>query len=515
MRHSAGVSDFRQITAVDCHISTPETNKPEVTCISDDTNTSLSKESPPSCVLLSCVTCGAPLSQQQVRVHYDPSLFRRRTNRSHEAAIHSRWRRLLRQNPRLYNGSKFRIAAVSLDRATNSDQCCRFVCLSLGLTCYRDHMGTNCCEAAARLLQEAGITIHGNSQAFLADCLGVGALLLTADNRFVFVRRAGWTGEYPSRLDRPGGHAEPDYLLKRLPSQPVADCSGGVRDDSWLEILQKERLPEELVCHEVFDSVRREVSDELGISGTHLSRPLLLALARDSNCAGRPTLEFIIRCSLPSTEVLRVYREGKHSEADESVGLVFLHLDDVTSCHSVEQLNRENPITIHQLDEVSDDVSSAANGHISSVIETTANEDISDRVNGEEMESDPDSELLPAINQSDCCPTEENTDGAELVCTTTPCNSVRTSTTATSSPCSVVDARDQAAVDEEVTENGRGGGPGATIREVVESGSTEDSSLSVVQKPTLSGVWNDMTPACKASVCLLQRFNLSQLTFNF
>ncbi|XP_037072618.1 uncharacterized protein LOC119093719 [Pollicipes pollicipes] len=231
-----------------------------------------------------------PLEQDDVSVCFDPARFARKTNPAQEQAIDSQWRRQCRQNPRLFNGSKFRYAGL---RWTGAPQ------LQLGLTSYREHIGTNC-RAGQRLLQEAGAAVHGDRQAFLADPLGVGALLLTADNRLAFVRRALWTGEYPGRLDRPGGHAEPDELPRAELAEPAA------------------------VLDEVFESVRRELRDELGVPLTHLSRAYLTGVLRDRDMGGRPTLEFVVRCSLPSSELERIYNEGKHAEADESLGLVFL-----------------------------------------------------------------------------------------------------------------------------------------------------------------------------------------------
>ncbi|XP_037072217.1 uridine diphosphate glucose pyrophosphatase NUDT22-like [Pollicipes pollicipes] len=243
-----------------------------------------------------------PLEQDDVSVCFDPARFARKTNPAQEQAIDSQWRRQCRQNPRLFNGSKFRYAGL---RWTGAPQ------LQLGLTSYREHIGTNC-RAGQRLLQEAGAAVHGDRQAFLADPLGVGALLLTADNRLAFVRRALWTGEYPGRLDRPGGHAEPD------------------------------------------------------------DRAYLTGVLRDRDMGGRPTLEFVVssmqveiaHCPRPKLE--RIYNEGKHAEADESLGLVFLTRLELFSDSCV--------IRVPELDEV--DAECPGGGQIETLAEVVNNPEV-------------------------------------------------------------------------------------------------------------------------------------------
>ena len=49
--------------------------------------------------------------------------------------------------------------------------------------------------------------------AFMSNCLGVGATALTTDNFIILMKRAKWTGESPGKIDRPGGHPEPDLII--------------------------------------------------------------------------------------------------------------------------------------------------------------------------------------------------------------------------------------------------------------------------------------------------------------
>ena len=49
------------------------------------------------------------------------------------------------------------------------------------------------------------------------------------------------------------------------------------------------------VINEIFDSIMREVCDEVNVPLTSLSDPLLIGVARNTTSAGRPSSEYIIR----------------------------------------------------------------------------------------------------------------------------------------------------------------------------------------------------------------------------
>lgn len=80
--------------------------------------------------------------------------------------------------------------------------------LQLGLTCYKDFLGTNWSQNAVNLQQRGRLEV-GDPQALLAQPLGVGAVLLTSDGRVVMLRRSQRVAEATGLLDIPGGHPEP------------------------------------------------------------------------------------------------------------------------------------------------------------------------------------------------------------------------------------------------------------------------------------------------------------------
>lgn len=80
--------------------------------------------------------------------------------------------------------------------------------LRLGLTCYKDYLGTNWSCQAAELCQ-LGEAEFRDPLALLAQPLGVGAVLCTDDNQVVLIRRSQKVAEAGGLLDIPGGHPEP------------------------------------------------------------------------------------------------------------------------------------------------------------------------------------------------------------------------------------------------------------------------------------------------------------------
>ncbi|XP_072407163.1 uridine diphosphate glucose pyrophosphatase NUDT22 isoform X2 [Chiloscyllium punctatum] len=207
------------------------------------------------------------LTQEQVQVEISAE-YNRQVLHSHEQKIAAIWQQRKQEKPWLFNGAKFRIHSAQLEGG-------ELLLLRLGLTCYKDYLGTNWAPEA-RLLQERGVADFGDSQAYLAEPLGVGAMLHTADDCFVFLRRSERVAEAAAQVDIPGGHAEP-----------------------------KVNVPLE-----------------------SLSRPLLLGIARNHRSAGRPSAEFYVRCKLTSEEVRQRYLIGG-VEAHESTSISFVKREDV------------------------------------------------------------------------------------------------------------------------------------------------------------------------------------------
>nr|KAF6466722.1 nudix hydrolase 22 [Rousettus aegyptiacus] len=220
-----------------------------------------------------------------------------------DKAIAAIWESRLQAQPWLFDASKFRLHSVTLAPTGSPGP---QLLLRLGLTSYRDFLGTNWSSSAA-WLQQQGAADWGDKQAYLADPLGVGAALVTADDFLVFLRRSQQVAEAPGLVDVPGGHPEPQAL-----------CPG----DSPLH----KDLPGELVVHELFSSVLQEICDEVNLPLLTLSQPLLLGIARNETSAGRASAEFYVQCSLTSEQVRKHYMSGG-PEAHESTRIIFVEAE--------------------------------------------------------------------------------------------------------------------------------------------------------------------------------------------
>lgn len=83
--------------------------------------------------------------------------------------------------------------------------------LRLGLTCYKDYLGTNWSCGVAKLRQR-GEAEFGDPLTLLAQPLGVGAILCTSNGQVVMIRRSQKVAEAGGLLDIPGGHPEPKVI---------------------------------------------------------------------------------------------------------------------------------------------------------------------------------------------------------------------------------------------------------------------------------------------------------------
>jgi hypothetical protein len=82
-----------------------------------------------------------------------------------DGAMEMEWARRLAANPLLFNGSKFRLHSFG---PPVGDRAC--VTLRLGLTNYKEFIGTNMSPLSPSMLSE-GASVHGNDRAFMVRSL--------------------------------------------------------------------------------------------------------------------------------------------------------------------------------------------------------------------------------------------------------------------------------------------------------------------------------------------------------
>ncbi|XP_046345742.1 uridine diphosphate glucose pyrophosphatase NUDT22-like [Haliotis rufescens] len=243
------------------------------------------------------------VSRSQVRVIMSETYNRTKLPEAMENDLELVWSDRVSKNPKLYNGTKFRIDSVSF----HGD----ILTLNLGVTCYKEYIGSNWSPRVGQY-QTVGRQQSNNPQVHLSDPLGVGSFVLTSDNRVILLRRSVHCGEAPGLWDVPGGHAEPEELVGKKPFEEI-DVSS---------------MDSQAVTEEIFDSILREIRDEVNLPQSSLSDPEVLGIARNTTSAGRPSMEFLVRCSLTSEEVVSRYRQGSQAEADESTSIKMLPLED-------------------------------------------------------------------------------------------------------------------------------------------------------------------------------------------
>ena len=210
-------------------------------------------------------------------------------------AIEATWQLQLRDTPRLWDASKFRLAGGRVETRPASDPDRPAAILRLGLTSYKHHVGTSSTarpDADRRRLRRDGLERHGSKHAHLSAALGVETAVETADGRLVLLRRSASVASFSGAYNGPSGHPEP----------------ANVRD-----------LTPRSIRRELFDAALREVTEETGIPAEALSRPRLIGAMIDAD--GKPDVLFRAETSATSRQV----REwaSRASDAWESSGMAF------------------------------------------------------------------------------------------------------------------------------------------------------------------------------------------------
>ena len=177
----------------------------------------------------------------RVRVSFAPAHDRR--PHAADAEIEAVWRRRLAQaeasGGRLFDQSKFRLQRIGwVDRRRDA------VLIELGLTSYKEYVGTNQLPEAARQALEAdGAREHdGDASAHLSNALGCETLLLTSDAQVVMLRRSRQVSSGEGLYNGPSGHPEPSHagITAHEESPPAADAvADRVRAELFGSVLQE------------------------------------------------------------------------------------------------------------------------------------------------------------------------------------------------------------------------------------------------------------------------------------
>ncbi|EDO33812.1 predicted protein, partial [Nematostella vectensis] len=241
--------------------------------------------------------------KSNISIELSKEFNRKPTDQNFEDKIESIWKQRVKELPSLFNGSKFRLQSACLENGQLN--------LRVGLTCYRDFICTNMNRRECEFLREWGRVHYDDPHACFADPVGVNALLVSRDEKFVFVRRSAEVAEAQGQYHGPGGHPEPHVVHGMLDKGDEKELEG---------------MNPSSVVYEFFYSIVKETRDEVNIPEDCLSWPVLIGILRNiASSNGRPELCFLIRCSLNSEEIKQYYHQGG-PEAYESTEIVFVKI---------------------------------------------------------------------------------------------------------------------------------------------------------------------------------------------
>lgn len=258
------------------------------------------------------LACPSGLSQSQVSVVCDESYDRiPHPDINLEKSISEIWEQRVERSPSLFNGSKFRYAGHNFHNEVGSDQV-PHLCLYLGLTDYRTFVGTNLNPLWERFLAQSEDDFVRCQHT--SNPLGNGAIVETSDKRILLLQRSNNVGEFPGHFVFPGGHPEPEEV--------------GLISHRFDKDLRSSDLINEKLSLEMFDSIIREVVEEIGVPADSLCNPLFIGLSlRVLNV--RPTAFFFIKCHLQSKEIQQLYSSAQ--DGYESTQLYTATMNDLES----------------------------------------------------------------------------------------------------------------------------------------------------------------------------------------
>ncbi|KAG5578622.1 hypothetical protein H5410_058756 [Solanum commersonii] len=210
------------------------------------------------------------------------------------------------------------------------------VSLHLGLTDYRTFVGTNLSPMWERFLvpsEDDCIQCQHTSSP-----LGNGAVMETSDRRILVLQRSNKVGEFPGYFVFPGGHPEIKLWILCLPRPKyVQPQEVGIISHEGFQELNQCHMINSKVSQEMFDSIVREVVEEIGAPADSLSSPIFIGISRRVLNV-RPTAFFFIKCNLRSEEIQQLYSSAQDSfESTQLYAVSMSDLEDMASkmpgCH--------------------------------------------------------------------------------------------------------------------------------------------------------------------------------------
>jgi len=236
----------------------------------------------------------SPMTEDQLIVVYSDD-YSRKSDDKIERLIQTRRLQLLADSS-IYMAPKFRFAKV---RATDDNH----LEICLGPTNYLDYLVTNHNREFNLELTTQGMAQYGSPDAYLSNALGNLAIVSTLEDKVALLLRSTSVATFSGYYDMPGGHPEPDMITGESPSS------------------------QEFVA-ELFESIVREITDELNIQRTDILGVSLLGLIRSLEDGRKPEMIFHAPINMNSEDLMKRYKLGGKEQC-ESRALIMLDLAEV------------------------------------------------------------------------------------------------------------------------------------------------------------------------------------------
>ena len=215
---------------------------------------------------------------------------------------------------KLFDMSKFRLRRIHW-----ADRRREHLCIELGLTSYREYIGTNQLPDDRRAaLEAAGTSACGDAAGHLSNALGCETMLVTSDGMAVLLRRSAKVAGGVGLYNGPSGHPEPSHANAEWAAR-ASDASAAA---SHKVLCARVR-------DELFGSILQEVHEETNVPMSALSEPRIIGAMSDS--AHKPDLLFVTTTTLDAAGVRTAYAAGA-AEGWESDKLAFWPAARLAEC---------------------------------------------------------------------------------------------------------------------------------------------------------------------------------------
>jgi len=197
-----------------------------------------------------------------------------------------------------YDAPKFRLAGVNFDD--------RKVFLKIGLTSYKNYIAHRTDVGLRSLTRSIAKKKKMPVFRFLPNVIGNAAIVQTTDRQIIIIKRSHHVSSYKNYFDLPGGHPEPSRI----------DAFSNHENNRCKSI-------ENQIRNELFDSIRHEVQDEIGLPMVLLGQPKLLTILVNLCDVMTPDIVFLQPVDLTAEKIKHDFLKHKKRNREIQKFIIF------------------------------------------------------------------------------------------------------------------------------------------------------------------------------------------------